>query len=1086
MIDTDKLARERISTEINTSFFVEAGAGSGKTTQLVQRMTAMVKSGIDVSKISAITFTKAAAREFYERFQRELIKESGNGDTDSVQRTRCAEALRNIDLCFMGTIDSFSHLILHEHPSEGHIPSDSEVRSEEEMKAVYRREYSAILRGEYGSELFDKYRRFSSVQDRPESVFSEFIPRITGARDAYFIYDKEENTDADSLFAGDKRRLLQAIECLMDRKELWGTTQACTAQNELLEQRYGTLTRSWNGNIGDVYYILGKLDGFRLYAEPDSIGVIDTALFEPYTSRGKIAYYTLAVADTDLYRELGELQYSLTMDFLVSAAGAIAEKLRRKGELTFFDYKLYLRDMLKRDAESGGKLIRHIYDRHSYFLIDEFQDTDPMQAEIFFYLTAGDPVPDWRKCVPRKGSLFIVGDPKQSIYRFRSADVAAFKEVRRLFEEGVGEVVQLTRNYRSTVRLREWFNRAFTELLPEDTPHQSRFCPIPIEGRDDGTLFGGIMTYRVSVKGNSILDDEAKVSQIIRRLVSDSNMMIRSRSDLPARPIRYSDFMIIVNSKEHILKFLREFEGCGIPAMVEGKISFGDCPALCAVIPVIEAVSSPYDRTAVYGALTGSVFGITDSELIALRSRGVFPELGAVNNEAVKEYPNVHNALETLGDLAVRARTMSPVTVFTTVYDELRVLEKTGTAYLEYLYYALELLRAAEEQGDVISVSDGAAFLRALLDESSQERCISLLRDDNRVHIANLHKVKGLEAPVVILADPRVGEHKPEMRTEHTAGGSICRIFSMTVNNLKKAATNKQQAAFEDEVQSMAAERLRLLYVAATRARNALIIADSYNSKGERANNNPWAPFLDMAEGDFFELLPPFETEEAAVKERVRASELYEAAVKSSVLTNSAASVPTYSIMRPSRIKLRSVIDSGDDYEDSSDTEIRKKEVRTDAALLGTMVHKLMESMVTAKKLPDAEKLAKEIILKFGAGSEYAGLLGGVYRRIAEGGYEQSNGMYSDILSELKSADEVYCEVPFCHRTEEDGNFTIWNGVIDLLYRKGSRWHIVDYKTNAEAEGLDYKYSDQLNAYRNAFFVMTGETADAFIYHIDI
>ncbi len=84
------------------------------------------------------------------------------------------------------------------------------------------------------------------------------------------------------------------------------------------------------------------------------------------------------------------------------------------------------------------------------------------------------------------------------------------------------------------------------------------------------------------------------------------------------------------------------------------------------------------------------------------------------------------------------------------------------------------------------------------------------------------------------------------------------------------------------------------------------------------------------------------------------------------------------------------------------------------------------------------------------------------------------------------ASDEVYCEVPFCHKVENNGTYTIWNGVIDLLYKKDGKWRIVDYKTNAEAGGLDYKYSDQLNAYKNAFLSMTGESAEAYIYHIDI
>ena len=125
--------------------------------------------------------------------------------------------------------------------------------------------------------------------------------------------------------------------------------------------------------------------------------------------------------------------------------------------------------MLKKDAEGNGILIQHIYDRHSYFLIDEFQDTNPLQAEIFFYLAAKKINPDWRKCVPNPGSLFIVGDPKQSIYRFRDADVGAFQRVKELFKGNVGEALLLSCNFRSTNEMCGWFNKVFKELLPEHT-----------------------------------------------------------------------------------------------------------------------------------------------------------------------------------------------------------------------------------------------------------------------------------------------------------------------------------------------------------------------------------------------------------------------------------------------------------------------------------------------------------------------------------------------------------------------------------------------------------------------------------------
>ena len=149
-LEKDTLSRNRIVSGINENFFVEAGAGSGKTTMLVNRMAAMVEAGLDISKICAITFTKAAAGEFYDRFQRLLIERSNPAftgeDTDrpgmlpaptEETRERCRKALQNIDLCFMGTIDSFCGMVLSEHPSEAGIPSDASIVSDEDAAGSY-------------------------------------------------------------------------------------------------------------------------------------------------------------------------------------------------------------------------------------------------------------------------------------------------------------------------------------------------------------------------------------------------------------------------------------------------------------------------------------------------------------------------------------------------------------------------------------------------------------------------------------------------------------------------------------------------------------------------------------------------------------------------------------------------------------------------------------------------------------------------------------------------------------------------------------------------------------------------------------
>ena len=1081
--DMDALARERISTDISKNFFVEAGAGSGKTTQLVARMTAMVRAGIDVRKICAITFTKTAAREFYKRFQKSL-SEAIKNTTDDTERQRYTEALNNIDLCFMGTIDSFSHLILHEHPMEGRIPSNSSVKEEGKMTAVYMREYARIVNGEYGDELLEKYKLFSKFQGRPEKAFSSFIGNFIENRNAELIFPPSNGTDITAAVQGKREAFLQALECVRAHEEYWGTVKECIIPNETLRTKFSVLKADWNNDPAQIIDIISSLDKFRLSVDPAEIGIVAPDLFKKVKTRSAPGFaYELDTKNSELYRIITEMQYFITIDFLSFAARSIADTLRQNGELTYFDYKLYLRDMLKRDAENGGKLIRHIYDRHSYFLIDEFQDTDPMQAEIFFYLSAEKPVPDWRKCVPRAGSLFIVGDPKQSIYRFRSADVTSFLGVRQLFENGAGEVLHLTRNYRSTVHLKEWFNDKFSVLLPSESPQQSKFSRIPIEGSDTDGLLNGVWSYEVVIDRNSVVDSEQRTADVIERLVNNPAVKIQVKQNEEPRMLKYSDIMVILHAKDKIVNYLREFGKRSIPAMVEGKISFTSCPAYMAMVSIMEALAAPNDQAAVYGALTSNIFRISDGAITDLRNKGIWLEL--CNSDKLPEDcgERVSSAFAVLKRLSSKAGYFSPAAAFSVAMDELRVLEKAGTGNLEYLYYALELLRAAEVSGEVSDLRTASSFLRSLIDDNATERCISLTTNADRVHIANLHKVKGLEAPVVILAQPRKQDYPVHHRTENTSEGSKHWVFKLSSGygntTFNCAETSAFEAVSDIEQTYMDAENVRLLYVAATRARNALIIAEAVKADGSRANKNPWEPLLTGIDGEFFKCVPPKADTTTVSKTFFTANELYDKAANDDIFAEAVSKKNTYEIKLPSQIKLNTVTSESTESDDIPD--------KGNAALVGTMVHRLMEFVVSAKAIPDEGKLIKDILNSYGADEEYGKLLSKVYNSVTNGGFPQNNGMPRDILSELKSAEEFYCEVPFCHKvSEDDGSFNLWNGIIDLLYKKNGKWRIVDYKTNYESEQLDYKYAEQLNAYKTAFKDITGEDAEAIIYHIDV
>ena len=805
------------------------------------------------------------------------------------------------------------------------------------------------------------------------------------------------------------------------------------------------------------------------------------------------------------------IKYSVTMAFLDACVPVIESALREKGKLSFFDNLYYLREMLRRDAAGDGKLIRHIYDRHSYFLIDEFQDTNPMQAEVFFYLASEHPTARWSDCVPRNGTLFIVGDPKQSIYRFRSADVTSFLKVKGLFEKNGGAILSLSRNFRSVRTLCDYFNHVFKELLPEQTVNQSRFeeIPLPEETTDE---FQGLYSYTSYVgKAEAMHPDETdpiQIGRIIETLVGNENYLVRSERGTEPHTIRYSDIMVITYSKKNLGKIMNYLKEREIPTRVEGEVPFGASEALCELYKLYAAVADPDDAIALYGALTGKIIGLTKEEIIKFKQNGGEVSLrSSFDAEACEDEAAclVAAEIEKLKSLHRKALKLSPAALFTKLLDGFKLFEHVEAEALEVVYYALELMRSAEKSGAAVSIRDGAGYLLSLINgKSGEERCLSL--DDNRdaVHMANLHKVKGLEAPVIILAaNAAIRGRTPEKRIVHGDDGSDGYIFNLFKD---KNGTYVFATEFGDEMQdekdSDTAERQRLIYVAATRAKNALIVCESYSARGDKeVRDTVWKPLLEGPHLDDFFLTVPAAEEKAAVRhEKAGASALYDTAQEACVLNEREMEAMTFAVENPSRLALVSKMSDVQDVKviPAPDSTGETEEQPASAlhkfpALLGTMVHKLMEMLVTARGREIViEKTVEEIVREYRTPvlepyeSDLRKALIDVATRMNAGGYAQANGLPQDLMSVLRTADQVYCEVPFCYAERGEDGETVWNGVMDLVYHLPDGWHIIDYKTNADGTDLDRKYQAQLAAYVKAFKEITGEEAEARVYHVGV
>lgn len=1109
----DKLSREKIISDLDHNFFVEAGAGSGKTTVLVERMVAMVEAGKDISKISAITFTKAAANEFYSRFQKRLVERSNiKSETEFKQRPgripypsspktreKCQKALQNIDLAFMGTIDSFCNMVMSEHPMEGHIPSSSFVVENEDYDELIKNEYIEILNGNYlDPQLSLKANEFLRViGDYYDSkVFIATMKVLLDHRDVDIVIPNTQIVNIDIRFEDEIKSIRKIFEVLRKHENYISANATNTVTlNKAIKQYNYVINNDWDDNIPGVLLALDKTllnKHFRLSIDPE----VREAL--GYTSdyfkehEGKSKYLEIDENKLPkLVEEIKNIQYKVVLEFCLAARPKLLTRLRNAGKLSFNDYLIYLRDTLKEDIQNGGKLIKHIYDRHSYFLIDEFQDTDPIQAEIFFYLAAKKPSVDWKKCIPYPGSLFIVGDPKQSIYRFKNADVASYLSVEEMFKDNkVGEVLNLYCNFRSTNLVKTYFNNVFKDMLKEDneTKEQAGFVDIPVESTND-TNTTKVYKYGVPYKAKSEDEkDQYQVANVILKLINNDDYQIFDKDLEKNRKLDFKDFMLITPAKGTLSKYTKVFREYKIPYFIEGKIVFSESKALKELTTIYGAITQPLDNRYLYGALKTSVFHIKEKDIIEARNNGyIFNVLNY--NDDLKLSNELKSALSKLYELSDESKKINPSSLFLKLIEELEVFKYTGDKNLEYVYFVLELLKNKESTNEIISHLEALNYLEGLLSEDiSEERCPGLEKSGNQVHIANLHKVKGLEAPVVILGSPKHASHKPSFRSDrnnHKGYLFSVKNYDINKNYIETTCFNDEQ---EKEVTSEGLEKLRLLYVAATRAKNILFISSIDLASGEISKEDNWAELRikeDLTFNDFNELL--------TVKvNTIVNNELDYKNIKinkSNLIINSTKlSDKTYVSLRPSSlVKDNEIIDS--ELSDVVIKEFDDSSKDTLSTIKGTLVHRLMELIINSKDLIKPSNLINQIINELLKDEfieykeELTNMLNNVYNTLHNGGYKQTNGAEDNILPILLSADEVYSEVPFTYK--EDSN--IYNGIIDLVYRKDNKYHIIDWKTNKSDKDLDKHYKAQLDIYKKAFESSIGlKVEDAKIYHIGI
>lgn len=1113
---TDSESRDKIVAKdsLDKNIFLSAGAGSGKTSSLVKRVMALVGSGVPISSVVAITFTREAAKMFYVRMTDELKSIIGKTQ-EPEEKLRYQRAFEEIDNAFFGTIDSFCRKLLLEHPAEAKITSQiNPLDNSGDKRAIVDKGLKKLVGSKLPQNLYDQYMELGQLE-----FYGEELGQI-------LLYVLEE--DIFELELGQETEENKSPERLAYLEEVKGMGQ-------LLKEEYET--RIIKGNTFEQSVDLSTKTSLGIYEKAlrfmDKEHPVNRLLFlenivaafsyQLRKSKAEKPDLLLERANdliedlhfNEIKSEYQELRYYKALTWARDMRASLLDASEEEGLISYNRSLKLLVEMLERDKAKGGALIAYLQDKYKYYFIDELQDTNQLQSQLFDLLAENLP-----------GGLFIVGDEKQAIYRFRGGDIDNFKRIQdsMILNKDNDSVLQLTCNFRSSEPLRKWFNSKFSEddYFGEDFPlieaaeKQLLYENYKEEVIDGVYTFPVIQKKSATSRGAEVPTDEyLQVVKIINRILGKPvSHYEHSTNKMGTHNLEYSDILVLTYGKKLLQEYMAIFKEENIPYSVVGSSNLQSSKSLKMMSRVIDYLVDPSDSYKEGVCLLGEPFSISEKDMYV--------------NIVGEEATSVHQVKEFLKTLSVELLDKSPSTMYKHIMDRMKLVHMTKVygieEALDTLYYGLELVRDAEIQGRIHDLKDLGEFINEDLLVGNYEYQLSLSGKSKGVRLMNLHKSKGLEARVVILGDPNKPRKKINGEKQYDYNNQSMKIFRIP----KKSSggipigdiitTDRFNAEKGVEEIKLEEESRRLRYVAATRAENILIIPTLYKNIGDGKEISPKPVAGEIVEGKWASLLTddlkniltqrmdftqgekPAKTDEAESnkalekdKYNMGSSQLLDNEYKGIFSDEFKFPVlntkESYTTINPSRVQMCGEDKEGNLKENQIDLDIPEdgelshsdkewekalEKWQEEGSLMGNLVHNLLEGMVL--RLPallpqDEGKIIIDNLLKLHKITDedkefFAQGLWKVFNHMMDGGYPQDWAdedlrCPQDLLKELGGAEEIYTELPFSiYANKDEGLMKSLIESLDVEKDKDGYLNgIIDllYKKDGEYIIVDYK-----------------------------
>jgi ATP-dependent exoDNAse (exonuclease V) beta subunit len=849
----DETSRRIIRENLDDTLVVEAAAGTGKTTELVNRIVHVLAEGrANVREIVAVTFTEKAAGELKLRLREQLETERRQvlsavatalrRDASREVAARLTEAVQSLEEAHVSTIHGFCADLLRERPVEARVDPLFRVLSEGQAERLFNEAFAGWfqLLLEDPPEGVRRSLRRTSRGARPGDV-DEDGPMERLRRAAFDLAEWRDFRGAWTREPFDRAGMIAAIVPLVHALAEVSRNPSYAGDNLYLDtEPVRRLSRDLASapqpeTAADVDGLESQLVDLRRNRDFKRGRKGSGPTYAKGVPRARV----LEARDL-LVQALEEFQLRADADLaallheeLLECVDRYQRLKAREGALDFLDLLLHARDLIR-----GNTAVRnHFQARFRRLFVDEFQDTDPLQAELLLLLASKDPGETrWQHVDPVPGKLFLVGDPKQSIYRFRRAEPAIYRQVCEQLVQRGATFVELRKSFRGVRNLQRAINAAFAPVMDGNVEtRQARHVPLEPSRADDPDQPSVVVLPVPQPYAQRFIAARAiegslpdAVGAYVDWLVNHSNWMVTERRDsvrrvrLEARHICIL-FRRFVSYGEDITRaYVDALEARGVKHLLVGGRAFHGREEIETLRAALMAIEWPDDQLSVFATLHGALFAIGDEELLEYHHHAGNFHPFRIPATLPKGLEPVREALTCLADWHRRrnrrpvAETISDVLGATRAHVSF-VLRPGGEQVLANVLHVAELARQYELEGGMSFRGFVEALREAATGGQAAEAPI-LEEGSDGVRLMTVHKAKGLEFPVVILADitARLTPFDASRYIDTDRERCALRIGGWSPKDLND---NKAMELLREEK-----EGERIAYVAATRARDLLVV----------------------------------------------------------------------------------------------------------------------------------------------------------------------------------------------------------------------------------------------------------------------